>query len=316
MGIKISNVNDKHTHKSISVKDCENGYTGAYVCSGTKCQAEMTFVRSYEQRRFKKTIVVPSFFKLKPHQEHSESCPYNTKGQLKIIARDSDNNVIKSLENGKYEFSLQILHSPKLTPENKPSSTSTTSNNNNKSPSGKQFIKRGRAISYLNTVRQILTLRAKIEQENELSSIIKLRYQNRNIVWKNFYFDNDHYMDAYSCLAKTQSSYPVCFHGHVKEIIDKTNEFPFYKIKLHSPHPSNNEETTRLPSITINIFDHQMDIANISQNDEILVYGNCLINEVDWEYPNKNDTSKPRKYRFYNITIGAYYSEQIVLLSC
>lgn len=205
MGIKVSKVRDITTGVIVSVKDCEKGHIGEYSCTSENCKAKMTFIGTYEQRRFDKTIVVPSFFKLKPHEIHAEKCSYNTKGLVDIIVRDSDNDVISAIGDGKYDFNLQILHNAKKETKTSPPEDNIPDGEKKKAPKGKRFIRNGRATSYLNTVRQILTLRAAIDAEKELARLISLKYQGKKIQWNKFYFEPDEYLDASHLLTNLRS---------------------------------------------------------------------------------------------------------------
>jgi hypothetical protein len=313
MGIKVSKVVDINTGKKVSVEDCENGYIGEYGCFNSNCAARMTFVGTYEQRRFDKTIVVPSFFKLKSHEVHSDNCSFNTKGQVDIIVRDSDSDVIRALDEGKYEFNLQILHNPKKSALLPSTVDTTPDGDKTKTPKGKRFIRNGKATSYLNTVQQILTLRASIEAEKDLAKLIYLKYQGKKIQWNKFYFEPEEYLGASHLLTKVKKKYPLCFHGNIRSITSPTDKFPYATIKLHSPYASMVGKITPLSSINLIIKDKNIFISDLVINDEILVYGNCYVKETDWIPEHQKKEVEPNKYRFHNITVDVNYVEQVVL---
>lgn len=163
MGVKVSKVRDRKTLREITAKNCENGYKGEYVCITEDCNAQMSFVRLYEQRRLNKVISVSSFFKLKPNETHAyKSCPYNTRGSVEIIARESDPSVLKALNNGKYEFSLQVLHKPEIGRAQITRDRKDNLGNIETPPKGMKYARNGVATSYIRVLTQILTLRAKI----------------------------------------------------------------------------------------------------------------------------------------------------------
>lgn len=62
--MKISTVKEKSTGNEITVKDCEKGHDGEYICKTDGCNAHMSFVKAHEKRRLDKTIEIPSFLSL------------------------------------------------------------------------------------------------------------------------------------------------------------------------------------------------------------------------------------------------------------
>jgi hypothetical protein len=142
--VKISSVKDKKTGEQVTVKDCEEGHDGQYICKTSNCGANMSFVRFHEQRRHNKTIVIPSFFKLKSNEKHAyQVCPFNTQGAVDVIARESDSNILKSIGNKKYEFSLQVLHKENKHKQMHTLSDNDTGNRNSKEKKSKKYTGKG-----------------------------------------------------------------------------------------------------------------------------------------------------------------------------
>ena len=312
MGVKIGKVRDKKTLKEISVADCENGYEGVYICLTTGFSAEMSFVHSYEQRRFEKVIEVSSFFKLKPKEQHSyEECPFNTRGALEIIARDSDPDVLKALESDRYEFSLQVLHQQQNS-QKEGERGARHAKNGQGSPKGKRYIRKGTATSYIRALTQILTLRAKLEGNEELSSILRLDYRGKKIKWNDFYFEEDRYYLAYRVAENTKPPHPVCFHGVISKTVPPTEKFKYPKIKLHSPYVDLDNKITPLPSIELVVADDALELSSYSENQEVLVYGVVKTSSREWIPSEQRDSAKPKKIRFLNMSIWINHVEQIV----
>lgn len=315
MGVKISVVKDKSTGNEITVKDCEKGHDGEYICKTDGCNAKMSFVKSHEKRRLDKTIEIPSFFKLKSNEKHAyKVCPYNTKGAIEIIARDSDPNVLKAIENEKYQFNLQVLHKENNTQKKSTEAESKTGVNESSARKGKIYTRSGTASSYIKTLTQILTLRAQLEDNKELASLVSLTYKNAKIKWSNFYFEIDSYIDAYEIAKNSAINYPMCFHGVISKIVDPSEKFRYAKFKLHSPYIELEGESTDIPSLEFIIADDSLDLNALSVGTEVLVYGVIKVSSGDWVPPEQRGLDEPKSIRFLNMSAWVNHAEQIAKL--
>ncbi|WP_289118103.1 hypothetical protein [uncultured Idiomarina sp.] len=312
MGVKVNKVKDKRTLEEVTVEDCMGGYDGEYVCHVNGCDAEMSFVHSYEQRRLDKVITVPSFFKLKQNQKHSyEFCPYNTEGAVKVIARDSDPNVLRSLDNNKYEFSLQILHKPEFSETETGPINDSIESLNKKSPKGKVYTRKGTASSYLKVLNQVLALRAKLEEDSELASLIVLNYRGKKVKWSDFYFEEEQYISAYKLVEDKKEQYPMCFQGVISKLIRPTEKFKYWKIKLHSPFYELIDKVTPIPSIELIIADKGLDLSEYSEGQRLLAYGVIKTSVGEWVPPKERDEKEPKKIKFLNMSLWINHHEQI-----
>lgn len=315
MGIKISKVRDYRTLREITTSDCENGYSSEYTCISDGCNAQMSFVPTHERRVHEKTIIINSFFKLKKNEQHTYGkCPYNTLGSVEIIARDSDPNIFNALDNQKYEFSLQILQQPNSSAEIKEQNSSTKDSQGEISK-GKQYTKSGTASGYIKTLTQILQLRARLEEDKELASILTLKYQGKKIKWSNFYFEEDHYLEASKIIANAKKAYPVCFHGTIGRLIPQTKRFQFCKIKLNSPYTEPINKINDIPSIELILSNKQIKLENFAIGQEILVYGIVTrIHEKIWMPPKTNENTKVSTFKFINMDIWVNQIGQLIIL--
>lgn len=316
MGVKVSRVLDKNTREPITITDCENGYSGNYICPTEGCGADMSFVPSFEKRLLdknnkEKTIVISSFFRLFRNQQHSEGCPYNTKSAVTIIARSSDSNVLKSLDNGKYEFSLQIVHRP----------TAHQSGEGVKQPAGglpgrrvktTTYQNKGTATSYIKTLNQILSLRAKLESNSDLEQFVKLTFEGMKIPWNEFYFETAGYINACRILASTVRKYPMCLHGWGKSI-SKPDGLKYPVIKLKSPYRRTTDGIKEIPVATVNVSDPNFKLSSLSEGDEILIYGKVAFSRAETLWSPKGDQDGD-KIQFLNMVIWLNNKRQVVVL--
>ena len=316
MGIKISKVRDSKTLAEITTTDCENSHIGEYICPIENCHAQMSFVASHERKLHEKTITINAYFKLKKNQQHnSELCPYNTLGVVNIIARDSNCNLLTALDDNKYEFSLQILHHPKTKTIVESNGTQTDVLPKDKNTKTTQYTTKGTASNYINALTQILKLRAMLEESDELASVITLTYSKNNkknkIKWEDFYCEENDYLKASSIISQAKTSYPICFHGTIADLIpQKTDKFPYSKVKLHKPYIEPINEINDSPSVELILADKLALLENFSIGQEILVYGKANINTQLWSPEDNNKI----KYNYINMSIWINHKDQIIIL--
>ncbi len=316
LAVKVSEVKDERNGNKVTTMDCDRGYSSSYICKTNGCSAKMIFVGAYEQRRLEKIIEVPSYFKLSKGEEHIYGiCPYNTKGSVEVIARDSDSNVLKSLNNGKYEFSLQVLHNPTTNNNLKTTGNLVNEKITSSSKKGKTYKKTGTASSYIKTLKQILTLRYKLEDDKELASLLTLNYRQKKVKWNDFYFEIDTYINGYNQLKSKKIEYPICIHGTISKIINPSEKFNFYKIKLSSPYIKLTEKENPLPAIELIISDSSIDLRTFNNGDEILVYGITKTSSGNWTPPDQKNEDIPKSIKFLTMTIWINHKEQILKLT-
>lgn len=312
MGVKVNKVKDKKTLEEVTVEDCEGGYDGEYVCHISGCDAGMSFVHSYEQRRLERVITIPSFFKLKQNNKHSYGlCPYNTEGAVEVIARDSDPNVLRALNNNKYEFSLQILHKPELSEVTSTPIIDSIETQSKKRPKGKTYIRKGTASSYIKVLHQVLALREKLEEDSELASLIVLNYRGKKVKWSDFYFEEDQYIAAYSLVEDIKEQHPMCFQGVISKVVRPNEKFKYWKIKLHSPFYELVDKVTPIPSIELIIADKGLDPSEYSEGQRLLAYGAVKTSVGEWVPSKERNEKEPKRIKFLNMSLWINHHEQI-----
>ncbi len=96
---------DEALFKGIKVKskNATKNMRGHLKCA--TCGAEVTWVEIHKEYFNIKT----HFFRLLPNKKHKINCKYNTVGQVLQIAKDSDQDLITSLNDKKFEFRLNII---------------------------------------------------------------------------------------------------------------------------------------------------------------------------------------------------------------
>lgn len=131
MGIKMSMAYYEPGGLVVAIKQANKEMNGSLSCSDKSCPARFSYILEHERVAYESSIVVKPFSRLAAHNRHLNSCKYNTRGKMLLIVRESDSEVLESLQNQKYEFRLHILqHSNKeltgVSQETKPKSKTPT----------------------------------------------------------------------------------------------------------------------------------------------------------------------------------------------
>jgi hypothetical protein len=192
-------------------------------CNHPACGCAVRFVPRYQQNRANRIepVDVPAYIGLIKDSEHAAGCCYNAKGQLTVIATQSDPDFLKSLNDGKRELRLLALHNglrqrnlsgqPPVTPNGKlvhsPAGNTTTQ----VVPSEKKLD------SYLRTTADLLALRAACESDALLAAEVTLRLGTKRIFWKDFFFERDRFDEAWERVhADGTNAYPIALAGKVQ----------------------------------------------------------------------------------------------------
>lgn len=192
------------------------------ICSSAAeglCRAAVAYVKGHERKCEDKQITVSSFFRLRSKDsDHSEQCRFNTAGQVKMIARDSDPNLFDQIAGGKYKLRLNILKESLIQIDREAEAT------RGKKPTHHSrqivFNQRGKLNSYFRTARQIAELRERHEDAQELAQLVQLEFNNRTVSWSDFFYETDQHLDCYKYLRQLmpRAAHPVCLSGYIRKI--------------------------------------------------------------------------------------------------
>lgn len=194
----------------------EKQYKAPLTCEF--CEALVSFVNGYPRTLGDDIIFVESYFRLKNRDSnHGTDCRYNVEKQIKtIVSRESDGNVLSSLKDGVYELRLlavkQALTQIKSLPENdEPKGENSKPTEEKKYVSAKQKLS-----SYINTAKQVLQVRAYCEDNSDLEKILKLKFDDLKLPWKDFYYDIEEYFRCFTYVSKLTVTIPIAISGIVK----------------------------------------------------------------------------------------------------
>lgn len=247
--------------REISVDEArEKEFKTSLFCITESCQAPISYVGPSERNYPDKVVLVKDYFKLKTSKEpHVDNCKYNTEGQLKIFARDSE-GVLTSLGNGKFNFRLNLITSSLKSTKAKGLSDEETSIQGLTKAPTKKYESKGKVNPYLSTMNRILKLRSELEDNRELSELVNLNFGRQNISWVEFYYSEEHYRKCYNYVSKKKANHPICLEGIIDAIKEPSDNFPFYSVSLIKPRVDNVDKDglKRRPSVSIVLYNESI----------------------------------------------------------
>ncbi|SLK20408.1 hypothetical protein [Bacillus toyonensis] len=305
MGIKMSSAYHPFLNRIVGIDEIQKNevlQTDLY-CIDENCRKQLSFVDEFERKYNDKTITVRAFLRLAGKEKHIEACQFNTAGQVKVIARSAE-DLMTSLENGKYEFRLHVIK--KALQKKKNSATASdvlvTPGATPRNPQ-RVYENKGKLSSYLESMKKIMQLRTQLEdQDKELRNLVVLKFHNKKIEWNKFFYDTDNFRGAFDYLS-TSPDHPICLHGRIKSINTPTEKFPYHSILLSSPwiEKADKDNIKRIPSVSIVIYNKSL-VEGVMQKFEeginnIAVFSdiNCKTSEII------KDDKKQEKLQYLNM---------------
>lgn len=192
------------------------------VCDHPPCGCAVRFVHRYQQNRSNRIepIDVPAYIALTSDSGHIAGCRYDAPGRFTAIVADSDPDFIKTLETGKRELRLLVLHNGlrwKGLSGATPMSTGTATGTSGGNTTIDVTQSEKKLSSYLRTTADLVTLRALCESDAFLASELVLRFGTRRIAWREFFFERERYDDAWELVrAGGSNSFPIALAGTVR----------------------------------------------------------------------------------------------------
>ncbi|AUJ27024.1 hypothetical protein A21D_03990 [Virgibacillus dokdonensis] len=228
----------------------------ALFCASENCRIPVTPRRSHFREINHKKKVIPSHFMIKGKRDHDSDCCYNTEGQLKIIAKDSE-DALSSTDNQKFLLRLNLITSEMKKDKD---SSSKDVQSSSKKPSTKTYENKGKLNSYLSTMSKIMKLQSEVENNQELNQLIKLDVGRKQVRWSQFFYNEDRHRQCYNYV-HTNSIHPVCICGEISSI-ELNKKFNCYSLKLKKRklnEVSNDEDgIKRVPSILVNVYNESV----------------------------------------------------------
>ncbi len=318
MGIRMSKARLITNNQEILVDNATEEMRNRKLlkCYSDDCNAKVTWARISK----KNYEIEKKYYRLLNGERHCKTCSYNTLGQVQIIAKKADNNIIQNINKGQYEFRINIVYEALLRVYDKKVEQSSLNKDDSKEVNKeKKYKKSGVTSPYLAIMRDIMKLRGQVEDNRELESIIKIKNKGHSITWHNFYYDVGDEKKLYKYVEKNgyihkdkskRLSYPVCIEGVVDKKIEwNENRISFINFKLSKfiePDENGHINFYRCSLITKNKEIVDSINNNIAQNKKIKI--------VSYFVPSIKFTIN-NKYENYNINGWINNEQQIYIES-
>ncbi|MED1406046.1 hypothetical protein P4U07_25230 [Bacillus mycoides] len=306
MGIKMSSAYHPFLKRIVGIDEIQQDealQTDLY-CIDENCRKSLGFVDEFKRKYSDKTIPVRAYLRLAGKEKHVETCQFNTVGQVKVIARSAE-DLMTSLENGKYEFRLHVIKDALQKNKN----TASCSDNvlvpagETKRNPQKIYENKGKLSSYLASMKKIMQLQTQLEdQDKELRNLVVLKFHNKEIKWANFFYDTENFRKAFNYLS-TSPSHPICLHGRIKSINMPTERFPYHSISFYSPwiEQADKDNIKRIPSTSIVIYDESL-VKEIEQKFEEGEKNIAIFSDVShWASEIKENSKSKEKLQYLNL---------------
>ncbi|MBW7567825.1 hypothetical protein KIF53_15570 [Chromobacterium subtsugae] len=272
MGIKMDEAYDSD-RKPWKASDYEKG-KGTEPLSCIHCPAEITHNLAHFREYHDKSVLVPSYFKLKPGRKHEIGCQFGITKEVEIIA-DKSEGLIEALKGGKRRLRLAMLKEAIQTPEEltaPPKSKKDEDEGTDKI--SKKYVSSGKNISaYINTAKRVLEVAAQCEEDLDMADELELVFEGTTVVeWKKFYFNAIRQLEAYETVRNNTKQHPIAICGTIASIKSTS------KGKVINLEKSKAIKCPDLPdnciNIEISIFLKDSSWADgFSEGDEIIAFG-------------------------------------------
>ena len=255
VGIKMSSAYYSLENRVITINEARNNSIKASLyCKTDSCRVPISYIGPSQRTYISgKVTNVRDFFKLSGKNNHVDQCEYNTEGQLKIFARDSD-GILKSIGQQKYDFRLNLVTEALASINGNSSNLKQSPISTNKA-STKVYVNKGKLDPYLSTMKKIMQLRSKMEDNTDLSSLINLKFAGKKVPWKNFYYSHDDHLRCFNYLKRTKERHPICIEGEIASLQEPSVSYGFYVVQLSRAYvkDKDKEGIKQIASVSFNV---------------------------------------------------------------
>ena len=276
------------------------------------CDAQVRFVNGFTRQVGEKIVPVSSYFGLSANFHHGPDCRYNVHGQVKIIVRQSEGNILIPTDSGEFELRLlavkkTIQELQEIDRKNRENGSGAKADSKNK-----EYIQSGRRLgSYINSAIRVLRVRALCEDSKDIESHLKLVFDGVRVSWRDFYYEDSDYFRCFSNLANAAVQIPLAIKGNVKynKIIQGKNR-PFAIVDLAGPYRKTEDQCV-LDAANVSIWSTDLEAFNSYKvDDEILAFGIWDAKDI-YVRPNKSPKSSIREYRNHDIRLWLVNKNQL-----
>lgn len=276
------------------------------------CDAKVSFVNGFTREVGDKIISVNPYFRLKTRNTHGSECKYNVEGQVKLIVRESEGNVLTQTESGKFELRLLAVKKAINELQYLAKKKNKDETDDKKETKEKEYVKSGKKLgSYINSALRVLKVRSFCEKNTDIENLLELVFEGVRLPWKDFYYEDKDFFRCYSNIRKATVTVPVAIVGVVKSIrtIDGKNG-KFSVINLAGPYRKTDEKDT-LDSVSVSIWSPDIEMFESYKVDDVLLAFGIFDASGVSEKTNKSSTSSVKKFRNHDLRLWPISKSQL-----
>jgi hypothetical protein len=271
MGIKMGTALDS-TGREWSAETYKKGMGDEPLqCSG--CTIRVLHTSAYPREFDGKPHLVSAYFKLPAGIRHDNGCKFNVKGAVEHIAKESE-DLLESIEKGKYRLRLVMVKDAIAGGTTNPNKERSNANNQVGHTIKKQD--HSKLLAYINSARRVLWLRAKCDEDSDLSEHLELVFEGNSVVrWTKFYFESPRHLEAFVTIRRTTVQYPIALHGIVESKKFGIGKFKGNVITLRkNKYRENPKDATNSIGVEVSAWFNDANwFSDINTGDEIVLFG-------------------------------------------
>ncbi|NIC06556.1 hypothetical protein [Billgrantia bachuensis] len=298
---------------TISMAECSD-YESPLECEF--CDAKVSFVNGFTREVGDNIISVNPYFRLKTSNTHGSECKYNVEGQVKVIVRESEGNVLTQTESGKFELRLLAVKKAIQKLQDLANKKKNGGSDDQKEIKEKGYIKSGQKLgSYINSALRVLKVRSFCEENADIENLLELVFDGVRLPWKDFYYEDKDYFRCYSNIRKATVTVPIAIIGVIKSVRAIDGEKgKFTVINLAGPYRKTDKKDT-LDSVYVSIWSPDVGLfEGYKAGDVLLSFGIFDAAKVT-EKPNNSSTSSVRKFRNHDLRLWPISKSQLCKVS-
>lgn len=270
------------------------------------CNADVTFVNTYEKEINGSIVIVQRHFRLKPKKNHETGCRYTVDGELlDIYARLADNELMTR------QGDIYVVRLMFNSDEEKRGSSINISDVSGHGKREYNYISSGKKAVYLSTINRIMRIKALVEDDNELRDKIRFIFYRKSkmkvvINWELFFFNVEVEKDSVrllKCLQNNLIDYPICVGGRIKLFEEKSPQKTCVKLEF--------TKVDRNGKLSVEIYIHDaksQEMIKTRKGKKIYVYvSRQSYKEKTYRVENRADIV------YHNVYIDVYDAKQIFL---
>jgi len=236
-----------NTKQVCEIEKLSKNDNGTIFCEDEICRTRIEYNSGYT-REATNTKVAP-YLRLAKDCVHKSGCKNSVSGAVKVFVRDSNNveniqNIFDELANGHYTFRLNLVEQSQKQMNDLVKKITKEPNNEQL---GSDFIKTNKKLaSYFKSASGIARLRSLILENDgisEFEALVKIQYQDKEIKWKDFFYDDERYHVLYNRLLKGEIDHPVALRLTVKSTRSSSVENSPISIKCYSENKDGSSYT-------------------------------------------------------------------------